>query len=62
MAWVLGLLGAMLGLVFALSRADWRVLDLGPLVAVGVALVLGVGHAVFWFGTAAGRARRASGR
>jgi arylsulfatase A-like enzyme len=50
----LGAVGV-LGLVFALSRADWRVLDLGPLVAAGVALVLGVGHGVFWFGTAAGR-------
>jgi arylsulfatase A-like enzyme len=52
-------LGGVLGLVFALSRADWRVLDLGPLVALGVALVLGVGHGVFWFGTAAGRALKA---
>jgi arylsulfatase A-like enzyme len=52
---VLGL-GAVLALVFALSRADWRVLDLGPLVALGLALVLGIGHGVFWFGTATGRA------
>jgi choline-sulfatase len=44
-----------LGLVFALSRADWRVLDLGPLVALGVALVFGAAHGVFWFGTANGR-------
>jgi arylsulfatase A-like enzyme len=44
-----------LGLVFALSRADWRVLDLGPLVAAGVAVVLGAGHGVFWFATAAGK-------
>src|SRR5450432_68336 len=44
-----------LGLVFALSRADWRVLDLGPLVALSVALVLGAAHALFWFGTSAGR-------
>jgi choline-sulfatase len=46
---------AALGLVFALSRADWRVLDLGPLVAVGIALVLGMGHGIFWYGTATGR-------
>jgi arylsulfatase A-like enzyme len=39
----------------ALSRADWRVLDLGPLVALGAALVLGVGHALFWFGSSGGR-------
>lgn len=44
-----------LALVAALSRADWRVLDLGPLVALGVALVLGVAHGIFWFGTAVGR-------
>jgi arylsulfatase A-like enzyme len=50
----LGAVGV-LGLVFALSRADWRVLDLGPLVAVGVAVVLGAGHGVFWFGTAFGQ-------
>jgi arylsulfatase A-like enzyme len=44
-----------LGLVFALSRADWRVLDLGPLVALAVAVALGAGHGIFWFGTSAGR-------
>jgi arylsulfatase A-like enzyme len=50
----IGALGA-LGLVFALSRADWRVLDLGPLVAAGVAVVLGAAHGLFWFGTALGK-------
>jgi hypothetical protein len=50
----LGALGV-LGLLFALSRADWRVLDLGPLVALGVALVLGAAHGVFWFGTTLGQ-------
>jgi choline-sulfatase len=44
-----------LGVVVALSRSDWRVLDLGPLVALAVALVLGAAHGIFWFGTAAGR-------
>jgi choline-sulfatase len=44
-----------LGLVVALSRADWRVLDLGPLLALAVAIVLGAAHGVFWFGTAAGK-------
>src|SRR6185369_10397992 len=39
----------------ALSRADWRVLDLGPLAAVGAAAVLGAGHAIFWYGLPAGR-------
>ena len=46
---------AVLGLVFALSRADWRVLDLGPLVALGLALLLGATHGIFWFGTSSGR-------
>lgn len=41
---VLGLLG----FVFALSRADWRVLDLGPLWALAVAVPLAAGHAWFW--------------
>ena len=40
-------LGAVAG-VLALSRADWRVLDLGPLQALGVAAVLGVAHGLFW--------------
>ena len=35
---------AALAFVAALSRADWRVLDLGPLYALVVALVLGVAH------------------
>ncbi len=47
--------GGALALLFALSRADWRVLDLGPLVAFAAAGVLGAGHGVFWFGTATGR-------
>jgi arylsulfatase A-like enzyme len=50
----LGVVGA-LAVPAALSRADWRVLDLGPLVALGAAIVLGVGHALFWFGSAGGR-------
>jgi choline-sulfatase len=50
---------AVLGFVAALSRADWRVLDLGPLYALAVALLLGVGHAVFWFTSGTGRGLRA---
>jgi arylsulfatase A-like enzyme len=50
---------AVLAFVAALSRADWRVLDLGPLYALAVALALAVGHGLFWFGSAAGRALRA---
>jgi choline-sulfatase len=42
--------------VFALSRADWRVLDLGPLAALGIAAVLGLTHGLFWNGASAGRA------
>ena len=54
----LAALGA-LGVVAALSRADWRVLDLGPLYALGLAIVLGTGHGLFWFGSRTGRALRA---
>jgi arylsulfatase A-like enzyme len=50
---------AVLTFVAALSRADWRVLDLGPLYALGLAIALGVGHGLFWFGSATGRAVRA---
>ena len=49
---------ALLGFVAALSRADWRVLDLGPLYALALAVVLGFGHGLFWFGSATGRALR----
>jgi arylsulfatase A-like enzyme len=52
---VLAVTAGALALVFALSRADWRVLDLGPLVALSIAGVLVAGHGVFWFGTALGR-------
>ena len=50
---------AVLAFVAALSRADWRVLDLGPFYAVAAAIVLGAGHGLFWFGSASGRALRA---
>ena len=40
-------LGALAG-VLALSRADWRVLDLGPMQALGLAAVLGTAHGLFW--------------
>jgi arylsulfatase A-like enzyme len=48
-----------LGVIGALSRADWRVLDLGPLYALAAALALGAGHGAFWFGSRAGRGLRA---
>jgi len=48
---VLGLLA----LVAALSRADWRVLDLGPLWSGGLALGLGIAHGWFWNVSAAGQ-------
>jgi choline-sulfatase len=51
-------LGAVAG-VLALSRADWRVLDLGPLQALGVAAVMGTAHGLFWHRR--GRARRLLG-
>ena len=50
---------AVLAFVGALSRADWRVLDLGPLYALALAVVLGAGHGLFWFGSRTGRALRA---
>jgi arylsulfatase A-like enzyme len=50
---------AVLAFVFALSRADWRVLDLGPLYALGVAVVLAKAHGLFWFWSRTGRALRA---
>jgi choline-sulfatase len=48
-----------LGVIGALSRADWRVLDLGPLYALAVAIVLGGGHALFWYAFGPGRSLRA---
>jgi len=48
-----------LGLVGALSRADWRVLDLGPLYVMALAIALGAAHGIFWFGSQFGRAWRA---
>jgi arylsulfatase A-like enzyme len=56
-----GLLGlalvalGVLAFVAALSRADWRVLDLGPFFSLAIALVLGVGHGWFWYRSATGR-------
>ena len=49
---------AVLAFVAALSRADWRVLDLGPLYALASAVVRGAGHGLFWFASAPGRALR----
>jgi arylsulfatase A-like enzyme len=43
-----------LAFVAALSRADWRVLDLGPMGAFAIALVLGVAHGLFWHRSAVG--------
>jgi hypothetical protein len=47
-----------LAFVVALSRADWRVLDLGPLVSALAALLLAIGHGIFWYGSAPGRRLR----
>jgi arylsulfatase A-like enzyme len=47
--------GGVLAGIAALSRADWRVLDLGPLEAVAVALVLGGAHGFFWYGSFSGK-------
>jgi len=49
----------LLAFVAALSRADWRVLDLGPLWSALAALLLAAGHAIFWYGSAPGQRLRA---
>jgi len=55
-ALLLALVGAgVLLTVAAFSRADWRVLDLAPFAALGIAVVAGVAHGVFWYRTYAGR-------
>ncbi|HET6284441.1 MAG TPA: sulfatase-like hydrolase/transferase, partial [Polyangia bacterium] len=43
------LAAGVLAAVFALSRADWRVLDLGPLMALALAALLGLAHGIFWY-------------
>ena len=48
-----------LGFVVALSHADWRVLDLGPLYSGVAALLLAAGHGLFWYVRASGRRLRA---
>ncbi len=48
-----------LAFVAALSRADWRVLDLGPLWSALAALLLATGHGIFWYSSAAGQRLRA---
>jgi arylsulfatase A-like enzyme len=45
----------LLAFVVALSRADWRVLDLGPFGAAAIVLVLGVAHGLFWHHSAPGK-------
>jgi arylsulfatase A-like enzyme len=45
----------LLAFVAALSRADWRVLDLGPMGSAGIALALGIAHGLFWYGSATGK-------
>jgi arylsulfatase A-like enzyme len=51
-----GLAGlGVLAFVFALSRSDWRVLDLGPFWALGIAIVLATAHGLFWYASAVGR-------
>jgi arylsulfatase A-like enzyme len=46
---------ALLAFVAALSRADWRVLDLGPFASLGIAVVLGLGHGWFWYRSTVGQ-------
>jgi choline-sulfatase len=49
-----------LAFVGALSRADWRVLDLGPFYALALAVAFGAAHGAFWFASWKGQRLRAS--
>src|SRR5205814_5075384 len=51
--------GGVLAGIAALSRADWRVLDLGPLEAAALALVLGGAHGLYWYASFNGKRLRA---
>jgi arylsulfatase A-like enzyme len=44
-----------LAFVAALSRADWRVLDLGPFATLAIAIVAAAGHGLFWHRSQVGR-------
>jgi arylsulfatase A-like enzyme len=48
-------LAGIVGGLLSLSRADWRVLDLGGLESAGIALVLGLVHGLFWYSFSVGR-------
>jgi choline-sulfatase len=47
--------GGVLAAMAAFSLADWRVLDLSPFVALGLAVVAGVAHGIFWYRSPIGR-------
>jgi hypothetical protein len=44
-----------LAVLVAFSRADWRVLDLSPFLALGFAVLAGLGHGLFWYRSALGK-------
>jgi choline-sulfatase len=46
---------AVLAAVGAFSRADWRVLDLSPFVAMAIVVAAGGAHGLFWYRSSAGR-------
>jgi choline-sulfatase len=53
---LLAMAGAgILAAVGAFSRADWRVLDLSPFVALALIVVAGAAHGLFWYRSAWGR-------
>jgi len=55
----MGLAGVgVLAFLAALSRADWRVLDLGPFYVLGIAVVMGTAHGLFWYESATGKGLR----
>jgi arylsulfatase A-like enzyme len=51
-------LAGLLAFVVALTRADWRVLDLGPMKSCVAAALLAAGHGIFWYWIPAGQRLR----
>ena len=52
---VAGAGAGVLAAVAAFSRADWRVLDLSPFVALAIAVFAGAAHGLFWHASAVGK-------
>jgi arylsulfatase A-like enzyme len=52
---IVGAGACVLAAVWAFSRADWRVLDLSPFVALTIAATAGGAHYLFWYRSSTGR-------